>query len=290
MKRFGLKAWVTASLLVSASSVAQTEDYADWIHYRTFDLKPGLNNPVTNFPMLVRLDSSNAADVFTGAKSGGADLRFRRMASQSSESWTDHQLSYQIAYWDSAARKAEIWVLVDSLYPYDGENMGPYPQALYLYWGKPDAPARSNAAAVFDTANGFVGVWHMGGSSPTAARANAVPGGNPAAPSGSTVATGFPLRAGAIGLADTLRGGTDGAANAADDHFNLGSFTTDFSAGATLSMWIKPASPATSAWNVFMALGNGAPGDSKSSRSRMFQSCPLTELSSSPLMASPVTG
>lgn len=242
-------------------ALAQTEDYADWMHFRAFDLKPGLNNPLTNFPLLVRLDASNAADIFTGAKSGGADLRFRRRASQNSETWTDHQLNYQIAYWDSAARKAEIWVLVDSLYPYDGDNQGPYPQALYLHWGKQDAPARSSAAKVFDTANGFVGVWHMGGSSPSAPRPNSVSGGNPAMPSGSSVGTGFPLNAGAIGLGDEVRGGTDGGANASDDHFNLGSFTADFSTGMTMSLWIKPAAPVTSAWNVFMALGNGAPGD-----------------------------
>ena len=32
-----------------------------------------------------------------------------------------------------------------------------------MYWGNEDAQDRSNAAAVFDTASGFQGVWHLAG-------------------------------------------------------------------------------------------------------------------------------
>ena len=31
-----------------------------------------------------------------------------------------------------------------------------------MYWGNPGATPISNSAAVFDTANGFAGVWHLG--------------------------------------------------------------------------------------------------------------------------------
>jgi hypothetical protein len=258
-------AWAALAFLCAPSpSLAQVEDYADWHHSRGFSLEtPFLTGPVTNFPLLLRLDST-AAEVFAGARPGGADLRFRRIASRGGfGNLTDYQLSYQIAHWDSAARKAEIWVLMDSVKPTQGVDLSNFPQGLFMYWGKPDAPARSNPAAVFDTANGFLGVWHLGGSSPTAPRVNAVVGGHSAVPSGSDVATGFAARAGVIGLADTLRGGTGtSAASRADaDHFHLGSGYADFSAGATLSLWIKPATPTTTAWNVFMAFGNGAPGD-----------------------------
>ena len=34
-------------------------------------------------------------------------------------------------------------------------------QYIKMYWGKSDAIAKSNSTAVFDTANGFRGVWHM---------------------------------------------------------------------------------------------------------------------------------
>lgn len=254
-----------ASLLAPSPARAQTEDYSRWEQIRGFSLTspPTLRAPVANYPLLFRLDSAHA-DVFKEAKPGGADLRFRRVDSHGGfDNHTDLQLNYQIVYWDSAARKAEIWVLMDTVKPTEGIDVSNFPRGLLMYWGKPDAPARSNAGAVFDTANGFMSVWHMGGSSPTAARPNAVVGGSAAVPSGSNVASGFPLRQGAIGLADTLRGGTGTnlTARSSDDHFNLGSGYANFNGEATLSLWLKPPVPSTSAWNVYMAFGNGAPGD-----------------------------
>jgi hypothetical protein len=293
--RSGLGARFLPLLLAASSVCAQTEDYAAWGQWRVFSINTtatsggaNVTGTVAGYPLLVRLTAANASDVFAQAKPGGADLRFRRavgfippgiiiadvfptatpatqgglakpaaaQATQAAQAVdTDPQLPYEIAHWDSAGKTAEIWVLVDTIF---GNRSGQY---IAMHWGKSDAVSRSNPAAVFDSSKGLVSVWHMGGSNPTANRSNAVAGGNPAIPSGLNVATGFPSRNGVIGRADTLRGGTTGSARADDDHFNLGSGYANFSAGMTMSLWIKPATPSTTAWNVFYAFGNGAPGD-----------------------------
>jgi hypothetical protein len=49
-------------------------------------------------------------------------------------------------------------VLVDTVY---GNNAT---QAIRMHWGRGAAPDSSNGAAVFDTANGFAGVWHLDGA------------------------------------------------------------------------------------------------------------------------------
>jgi hypothetical protein len=278
-----------ALLLAVSVSLAQTEDYAAWSSFRLFSINTTPSGggaalsgaPLTKFPLLVRLTAANAPEVFAQAKPGGADLRFRRAvgaqpqlaipvtlgktgavaAAQAMQAMqgvaTDPQLPYEIERWDSAARTAEIWVLVDSIYA-NRSN-----QYIAMHWGKADAPARSNPAAVFDSSRGYVAVWHMGGSSPTAHRSNAVPGGHPAIPSGLNVATGFPVKAGVIGLADTLRGGTGGSLTARQnaDHFDLGTGYADFTAGMTISLWVNASPPPAPGYSHFISLGNGAPQD-----------------------------
>ena len=87
---------------------------------------------------------------FSQAQAGGADIRFTK---------SDNTfLPYEIERWDAADELAEIWVRVDTVY---GNNAA---QSITLYWGNPNATDTSNGAAVFDTANGFQGVWHLGES------------------------------------------------------------------------------------------------------------------------------
>lgn len=51
---------------------------------------------------------------------------------------------------------AEIWVKADTVHGSDSM------QSLMMYWGNIKATNSSNGVAVFDTANGFQGVWHLG--------------------------------------------------------------------------------------------------------------------------------
>jgi hypothetical protein len=104
---------------------------------------------VAEFPVLVRLDGGKFD--FSQARPDGADIRFTKGEGA--------PLPYEIEQWDPVAGFAEVWVKVDTVY---GNNDGQY---IVMYWGASAGSATSsmsNGAAVFDTGNGFQGVWHMG--------------------------------------------------------------------------------------------------------------------------------
>lgn len=126
------------------------EDYNTWLYKGNIkvDTTPtGHNvlNSVTNFPILVRLNSSNFD--FSKSMTNGEDVRF-------SDSNGNH-LSYEIERWDSVNELAEVWVKLDTVL---GNNNT---QFFTMYWGKTGATDNSDGVAVFDTADGFEGVWHL---------------------------------------------------------------------------------------------------------------------------------
>ncbi len=72
-------------------------------------------------------------------------------------------LPYEIERWDPADQRAEVWVLVDTVY---GNRSDQY---ITMYWGNPDAKNGSIQGTVFNLSNGFAGVWHLSESSGTRA-------------------------------------------------------------------------------------------------------------------------
>ncbi|MBD3393014.1 MAG: DUF2341 domain-containing protein, partial [Chitinivibrionales bacterium] len=108
----------------------------------------GVSDDVYNFPVFVCLRPADFN--FASAHDNGTDVRFRKPGGAA--------LAFEIERWDSAAQRAEIWVLVDTVFGNDDE------QYFEMYWGDDDADGGADGAAVFDTANGFVGVWHFSGS------------------------------------------------------------------------------------------------------------------------------
>lgn len=104
-----------------------------------------INGDVADFPVLIRLHAANFD--FSQAKPGGADIRFTKA--------DNTFLPYEIERWDVAGRQAEIWVKIDTIYGNDST------QSITMYWGNPAAVDSSNGIAVFDTATGFQGVWHL---------------------------------------------------------------------------------------------------------------------------------
>ncbi len=120
----------------------------------------GISGDLYGFPVLIRLTPDDFD--FTQAKTGGADLRF--------SSSYGSPLHHEIEQWDSAAQSAAIWVGVDTVRGNDST------QSIMMYWGAStpstgsgtsgtsgtSATSQSNGAAVFDTAGGFQGVWHLG--------------------------------------------------------------------------------------------------------------------------------
>jgi hypothetical protein len=120
--------------------------YARHLLLNTATTGADVTGDVMDFPVLIRLNNSNFA--FSQAQPTGADVRFSKP--------DNTPLPYEIERWDAAARRAEIWVKVDTVY---GNNNS---QNIIIYWGNPDAAPLSKGAVVFDTANGFAGVWHLG--------------------------------------------------------------------------------------------------------------------------------
>ena len=148
MKRF-LSSLAFVGVLGWIGNVFAADDYAAWQNSRNVLMNTaatGANvaTDQTGFPVLVRLSGSNFP---AGAKTDGTDIRFAKSDAT--------HIPYQIERWDNANSLAEIWVKADVL----GNNSTQY---IVMYWGKPDAADSSSGSAVFDVANGFVGVWHLG--------------------------------------------------------------------------------------------------------------------------------
>jgi hypothetical protein len=143
---------VKSDFTLAAGATQVIADYSAWKYSKKLFLNTTIggadvSGTVYNFPVLVRL--SGADFNFIQANSGGSDLRFKKP--------DDSPLAYEIERWDASGQRAEIWVRVDTVYGNDSTRF------FTMYWGNPAAAAESNASAVFDTAAGFQGVWHLSG-------------------------------------------------------------------------------------------------------------------------------
>jgi hypothetical protein len=127
------------------------QSYGAWAHSASMFIlttPDGANLPgsaaETNFPLLVRLNSNNFN--FAEAKPDGADLRFTIA--------TGATVPYQIEQWDAAGGTASVWVKIPTI-------TGNARQEIRMYWGKSDATAKSDSAAVFNATNGYASVIHL---------------------------------------------------------------------------------------------------------------------------------
>ena len=229
----GIVSPLVLSALWASAGLAQ-ENYSTWTYSRniTLNTKPSgaaLATPVTRFPVLVRLTHSNGGDVVYYSKGRGADLRFTKADGTT-------RLPHQIDSWDSAGHAATVWVLLDTVKANDSTP------SIRLFWNKAAVADSGNGGRVFDTANGYVDVWHLGNTNDTATRPNAIPGRFGAKP--MNFAAGYTRKPGLIGWADSLTGGSNADATtylAIDE----GTATTryNFPAGNfSYSVWIYPNS------------------------------------------------
>jgi hypothetical protein len=228
-KRIGL----ALLLLGAAFSQAQENYKTTWTGHRILGLSAGSAGIAANvlkFPILVRLGAADSA-VFAASKLNGADIRFTKTDSVA-------RLSHEIEKWDSAGRSAAIWVKVDTVYA-TGINR------LVMHWGNAAAADSSKSTAVFDTASGYQGVWHMNGTSDVANENDATANGFNAVPF-----NGVNPVAGIIGGArnflggDVANGNNSGTA-ANNDYFRVPNSATGklaFAKGSryTISVWARP--------------------------------------------------
>ena len=199
-----------------AHSAART-DFSAWkdslrVYFNTASTGADLEAPLKNYPLLVRLDSSNFN--LGSAAPGGADLRFADPDGT--------ELPCHIERWDTGFyRRAEVWVTVPQV------DAGSETDYVILYWGNPAATMTGAVKAkaggsdvvlggdnpvgskvVFDTAFGFSGVWHLDedvtGIGAKAAHRDATPARNHGDDSVSD-----PSGSGVIGRAQQFDAGTD---------------------------------------------------------------------------------
>jgi photosystem II stability/assembly factor-like uncharacterized protein len=142
----------------------------------------------TNFPLLVRFknkDASTGADVLspsTGSKNNGIDVRFTTADGST-------PLAYEKERWTDTA--ADYWVRLPSI-----SGTGGFTK-IRVYFGLISAPDSSSSSAVFDTALGYRGVYHMNGATSTSDEVDATQNG--------FTATVFGAPAPIIGMAGSSR-------------------------------------------------------------------------------------
>ncbi len=228
---FLLVAFLAAPVHAKTAATAAFPGWSDstFVYINTSASGINLTSTVTAFPLLVRLRAPEFP--FQRAQGGGQDLRFANSAGV--------PLPYEIDTWDSAAGRADVWVLVDTV------RGGNADQFLRMYWGNPAAASESNGGAVFTAANGMHSVWHLGNPG-TGVRPNSVTGGNAATPVNYDGNESSP---GIIGRGDSLAGGVDG------DYLDVGDGYANWSGGFTYSAWVRPT--ASSTWARLMDFGNG---------------------------------
>lgn len=114
----------------------------------TLNTTPGgadVAETVIGFPVLIRLSGDNFN--FIEARTDGSDLRFTKP--------DNTPVPFEIERWDAAARQAEVWVKVDTVYGKDSSHF------VVMYWGEPATVIALGNATVFDTTSGYRGVWHL---------------------------------------------------------------------------------------------------------------------------------
>lgn len=130
------------------------EDYDLWPHRKAGTLRFSgsggfaLMSTISRIPVLVRL----RGDAVSPDDRTGSSLRF--------EDGGGNKLAYEIERWDPVRREADVWVLLREARKLSDAH------GIIVYWGLPQAPDWSDGTAVFDTADGWVGVWHFRGGDP----------------------------------------------------------------------------------------------------------------------------
>ena len=137
---------VFAGFLTQASA-----QYGEWKHSGSIYVvttPAGADLPASavekDFPLLVRLNRDYFD--FSQAKPRGEDIRF---------SANGKPLTYQIERWNAAGGNAALWVRIPTI-------KGNDQQAIKMHWGNEKVSGESNGERVFQTLEGFAGVWHLG--------------------------------------------------------------------------------------------------------------------------------
>jgi len=133
-----IKFLIIIVLLALSSGVVLGFDLQDWKYHTEIVIKENSGKDLRDYQVLIELNSTNFD--FSKAKSDGSDVRFVDEKGD--------ELPYWIEEWDSANKKAKIWVKVP-LIPANGKTK------IYMYYGNPNAVSKSNGDAVFEFFDDF---------------------------------------------------------------------------------------------------------------------------------------
>jgi hypothetical protein len=127
------------------------EDLTRWRYSRVIKLDTSasganIKGDVKSYPVAVVLGPQNFD--FAQAKADGSDLRFTKAGKGPA-------YPQALESWDQSGRSAVVWVKLDVV---KGRSKG---QSFVMHWGNPEAADTGDSKAVFDTKEGFVGVYHL---------------------------------------------------------------------------------------------------------------------------------
>ncbi|MGL1933488.1 MAG: DUF2341 domain-containing protein [Fibrobacterales bacterium] len=127
-----------------------------WTHHIQLEINTTqsgipISEPVSDFPLLVRLDTSLID--FSTAQLNGEDIRF------SLDTLGLVPLNHEIAHWDSQEGVAELWVRIPLISP---DRTMP----ITLAWGNSSVENISTSNTVFSPDQDFLSVWHCNSITP----------------------------------------------------------------------------------------------------------------------------
>ena len=226
---------VSVIVSFSVSFPVAGQDFSAWSSSQTILLNTtaegaDIDDTLFNFPVLLRLTPDNFSH-FQHTRDSGDDIRFSKMDGT--------PLPYQIEDWRDGtddADTATIWILVDTL---PANKLTP---AFIMYWGNSEASDSSDGAAVFTSANGFSGVWHLDESSATPTLSDATGNGYAGNRNGNVSQS-----PGVISYGQEFDG--------TDDYADMGNVLNPESSNFTVSAWLKRDS--LDAWQAIFCKTNG---------------------------------
>jgi len=220
----------TVAIVLDIRRIIQDSTYAVRIAFNGTLLSSALSASVTRFPLLVHLTSTTFD--FSKAQDP-AGLHFEGAAG--------HSLPYEIERWDPDSGRAELWVLVDSIKPTNAS------QYIRLVWSSAGSDIQQ-PHAVFDSSNGFRGVWHLNEDPSFQIRDR-------------TVCANHGATSGDMNSADHVAGVAGPALDldGSNDYVLIPSpaASLKISSSITLSAWARPSS-LNSFWNVVVGRQYGA--------------------------------
>lgn len=187
-----------------------------------------ITKDVIDFPVLLRLSKQNFT--FSQSDKNGSDLFFTNSSGT--------PLPFTIEHWDSTTGSAEIWVKVDTIHANSDS------QYIVMLWGN-SSPDPKSDEAVFDTANGYQGVWHLTENS--LSDLNNVSDETSNGNNGKYIGDNFGTVMGAIGSAIKIGSSTSNK----ESYIELPNMTNlDYHGAITISCWIRFTEDSPDSFNI----------------------------------------